>query len=105
MACQRCGEDRETNRAGWCEECDLDFDGWSRRHASDILYAVLGGGAIVMFAGVGLPLLGVPWLISATGIFAGFGVIIGMTRYNRNRRRRQFLAGAAMPRAYLPGKT
>ena len=105
MACARCGQDRETNAAGWCTDCDRAFDAWSRRYASDILYAVFGAGVIVMFAGIGLPLLGVPWLVSATGIFAGFGTIIGFHRWNRNRRRRQYLAGAAMPRAYLPEKS
>jgi len=102
MACSRCGADEPTNRSGWCATCDRDFDTWSRRHATDILWALLGGGMVVASAAIVLPLLGVTWIVSATGIFAGFGTIIGSYTLIRKRRRRQFLQGAAMPRAYLP---
>ena len=104
MTCARCAKEAAVGATGWCTDCEQEFDAWSRRYASDILWGVLAAGVLVMFAGVALPLLGAPWLISVTGVFAGFGTIYGLHRWNRNRRRRQFLAGAAMPRAYLPGK-
>jgi hypothetical protein len=88
--------------ATWCAACESSYDLWSRRHAADILWACAGGGLIVSGIAVGLPLLGVHLLVSIAGVFAGFGTLYGGYRWNRQRRRRQFLAGAAVPRAYLP---
>jgi len=106
MPCARCNHDEPLGRSGWCATCERDFDTWSRRHATDILWALLGGGLVVATAAVVLPLLGVTWIVSATGIFAGFGTIVSVYTLTRKRRRKQFLRGAAMPRAYLPaGKT
>jgi len=102
MACPRCTRDEPLGRSGWCATCERDFDTWSRRHATDILWALMGGGMVVATAAVVLPLLGVMWIVSACGIFAGFATIGGLYTLIRKRRRRQFLSGAAMPRAYLP---
>jgi hypothetical protein len=89
----------------WCDACERDYDAWSRRHAADVVWEALAGMVIVVFAGMGLPLLGVSWVLAATGIFAGFGTIIGVHRLNARRRRRQYLRGGDMPRAYLTEKT
>jgi hypothetical protein len=118
MACPRCGDpDLEpegapdgplgftTGGRPWCAACEHAYDAWSRRYAADIVWEVLAGTAIVAFAGMGLPLLGVPWLVAATGVFAGFGALIGLHRLNRRRRRRQYLRAGGMPRAYLPDRT
>jgi hypothetical protein len=119
MACERCGDpDFDLGRAPdggplaivagarrWCAACERDYDGWSRRYASDVVWEVLSGTAVVVFAGMGLPLLGVSWLVAATGIFAGFGAFIGLHRLNARRRRRQYLGAPQMPRAYLPDRT
>jgi len=104
MACPRCAAATEADDR-WCTACEHAYDGWSRRHATDILWSLLAGTIIVSSIAIGLPLLGVDWIIAATGVFAGFGTLIGIHRANRRRRRRQFLAGAAMPRAYLPEST
>lgn len=103
MQCPRCeAEVFDTPKAGaWCPECERDYDTWSRRHAADIVWQCLGGMVVVMTVGVILPALGAPWLLALSGVFAGFGTIVGLNRWNRRRRRGQFLAGAAMPRAYL----
>lgn len=115
MACARCGNPDETEPSApevpllslargrtWCPTCERAYDAWSRRHASDIVWEALAGTVIVLFAGMGLPLLGVSWLVAATGVFAGFGTMIGLHRVNARRRRRQYLRGE-VPRAYLPG--
>lgn len=65
------------------------------------MWQALAGTVVVSTIGLGLPLLGVGWLVAATGAFAGFGTIFGLARLNRRRRRRQFLQ-APLPRAYLP---
>jgi hypothetical protein len=103
MACPRCSA--ETKDDKWCPACEGSYDTWSRRHASDILWSLAAGGLIVSATAIGLPLLGLDWIIAATGVFTGFGTLVGLHRLNRRRRRRQFLAGAAMPRAYLPAPT
>ncbi len=77
------------------------FDGWVRRYATDIVWQVLVGTAIVSGVAVGLPLLGVGTIVAAGGAFAGFGALFGLSRLTRRRRRRQFLQ-APLPRAYLP---
>jgi hypothetical protein len=96
--CQRCGG--ESTR-GWCKDCEHLYDGWVRKHASDIVWQALAGGVVVASIGMGLPLLGIGWLIAATGAFAGFGTLYGLSRLNRRRRRREFLQ-TTLPRAYLP---
>ena len=98
--CERCGKEGDFDR--WCADCERDYDTWSRRHASDIIWSLLAGTIIVSSTAVLLPILGVDWIIAATGVFTGFGTLYGFHRLNRRRRRRQFLAGAAVPRAYLP---
>ncbi|MGN6108718.1 MAG: hypothetical protein ACTHU0_26670 [Kofleriaceae bacterium] len=103
MACPRCA--RDTEDAAWCGPCELAFDGWSRRHAGDLVWEVLPAMFLVAVAGMGLPLLGASWLVAVAGVFAGFGSFAGMHALNRRRRRRQFLRGGAMPRAYLPEKS
>jgi hypothetical protein len=105
MACARCGEPDPEPRRGWCTACELAYDAWSRRYASDVVWEALSGTVVVAFAGMGLPLLGVSWLAAASGIFAGFGAFLGLRRFNNRRRRRQYLEVGAVPRAYLPGKT
>jgi hypothetical protein len=119
MACPRCGDpDAEPERASpdgpfglatggrrWCAACERAYDAWSRRHASDIVWEALAGTVVVVFAGMGLPLLGVPWLVAASGVFAGFGALVGLHRLNRRRRRRQYLQVGEVPRAYLPHRT
>lgn len=98
MGCARCGNDSASK---WCKDCEQQYDRWVRRHASDIVWQALAGGVVVCAIGVGLPLLGVGWLVAATGAFAGFGTLYGLSRVTRRRRRTQFLHGA-LPRAYLP---
>lgn len=100
MACPRCKAATDDDR--WCAECERAYDTWSRRHAGDIIWSLLAGTLIVSSTAVLLPMLGVDWIIAATGVFTGFGTLVGVHRLNRRRRRRQFLAGADMPRAYLP---
>lgn len=100
MTCVRC-ESADVTKTGWCQPCELAYDAWSRRHASDIIVQVLGGAAVVMAVGVGMPLLGISWLVATTAAAAGWSVIFGTHRAMRYHRRRQFLAGS-IPRAYLP---
>jgi hypothetical protein len=102
--CARCSETSPPPgdaRATWCKDCERLYDGWVRRHASDVVWHALAGTLIVSAVGVGLPLLGIGKLIAAVGAFAGFGTMYGLGRVNRRRRRRQFLQ-APLPRAYLP---
>ena len=104
MTCRRCQTALDGTQT-WCVPCDREFDAWSRQHASDILYSVFAAMGVVVTVAVGLPLLGMPWIFATTGVFAGFGALVGSHRWTRGRRRRQFLRGARIPRAYLPEKT
>lgn len=104
MECPRCQVEIADDRK-WCVACEQAYDQWSRRYAGDIVWSALAGMVVVLTAGMLLPALGVPWLISLSGVFAGFGTLYGVFRWNRKRRRAQFLGGAAMPRAYLPEQT
>lgn len=99
--CARCNGESDDSAAKWCKECEHLYDGWSRRHASDIVWQALIGTVIVSGIGIGLPLLGVGKLVAVAGAFGGFGSIYGLSRLTRRRRRRQFLQ-APLPRAYLP---
>ena len=101
MPCPRC-QTEPTDDDRWCAACEREYDTWSRRYASDIIWSLLGGMVIVTSTAIALPLLGLDWILVATGVFSGFGTLIGLQRLHRHRRRRQFLAGAALPRAYLP---
>ena len=100
MHCHRC-HGTDATPTGWCPACELAYDGWSRRHASDIIVSVLGGAVVVSLAGVALPLLGFGWVIATTAAVGGGATIVGLQRAARRRRRRQFLA-TQLPRAYLP---
>jgi hypothetical protein len=102
MACKRCGGDEELQKSGWCQTCERAYDTWVRRHATDIIWAVMGGGLVISFLGLGLPLLGLGSLVGATAAIAGSGTILGVYRTTQRHRRRQFLRGVALPRAYLP---
>jgi hypothetical protein len=101
MACSRCGGETAAPSDRWCADCERLYDRWVRSHASDIVWQALMGGAVIMFFGLGLPLLGVGKLIAAVGAFLGFGTMAGLSWLTRRRRRQQFLA-APLPRAYLP---
>jgi hypothetical protein len=104
MRCTRCNADGETSKQGWCRACETAYDTWVRRHASDIVWPVLAGMVIITTAGMILPALGLGSVIATTGVFAGFGTLLGLQRLGQRRRRRQFLQ-APLPRAYLPSKT
>jgi hypothetical protein len=84
----------------WCRDCELLYDTWVRRHATDIIWQAMVGTCVIAMIGVGLPLLGVGPLIAAVGAFAGFGTVFALARLTRRRRRQQFLQ-APLPRAYL----
>lgn len=102
MTCSRCASDQpEGSGPLWCEDCERQYDQWVRRHASDIVWQAFAGTLVIAFIGLGLPLLGLDSVIAATGSLSAFGTIFGLSRWNRRRRRRQFLQ-AALPRAYLP---
>ena len=103
MACPRCSAETEDDK--WCVECERAYDTWSRRHATDIIWSLMAGALIVTSTAVVLPMLGLDWILAAAGVFTGFGTLVGLHRANRRRRRRQFLRGAAMPRAYLQPPT
>src|SRR4051812_10049662 len=105
MACARCGTAEPEGKRRWCAACERAYDGWSRRYASDVVWEVLSGTAVVTLIGMGLPLLGVPWLAATAGVFAGFGAFAGLHRLNGRRRRRQYLRGGEVPRAYLMHRT
>jgi hypothetical protein len=101
MRCKRCGKDNQ--RKGWfCAECEAQYDAWSRQHATDIMWVVLGGGVVLAASGMILPFLGFEWFVAAAGALAGWGTILVSSKLNAQRRRKQFLSGAALPRAYLP---
>ena len=100
ITCTRCNS-TEVTPSGWCGACEASYDAWSRRHASDILFAAFGGAAVIMTVGVALPLLGVGWLVAASGAVTAGVTILGIHRLARRRRRRQFLV-AGIPKAYLP---
>ena len=102
MACERCNADEPLSRAGWCSACEKAYDPWVRRHASDIIWSVMGGGVVIAAVGLALPLLGLSSIVAFAAAFAGWGAIFGLQYRISRRRRRQFLGGAAMPRAYLP---
>jgi len=102
MACARCGKDVATRPGKWCAECERDYDTWIRRHATDIVWVVLGGGVVLGTCGMVLPMLGAGVLGAAAGVLAGWSTIGISAKLNQRRRRRQFLAGDALPRAYLP---
>nr|HEX4313919.1 hypothetical protein [Kofleriaceae bacterium] len=103
MKCARCHEPIERG-ARWCDDCERAYDTWVRRYASDMVLPLFAGGAIVLACGMGLPLLGVGWLIGGAGAFAGFATVGALARMNRWRRRRQFRL-ATLPRAALVGAT
>jgi hypothetical protein len=101
MRCPRCGQ--ECKRKGrFCGACETVYDAWSRQHATDIVWVVLGGGVVLATAGMVLPFLGFELFVAAAGALAGWGTILVGSKLNAKRRRRQFLNGAALPRAYLP---
>lgn len=102
MACVRCQADVPVTRSGWCADCERAYDTWVRRHATDIIWSVLGGGVVLGAIGVGLPLLGLSSAVAFAGAFVGLGTALGLQHAAGKRRRKQFLTGAAMPRAYLP---
>jgi len=102
MACVRCQADVQLEKTGWCAECERAYDTWVRRHATDIIWSVLGGGIVIGTIGVGLPLLGLSSAVAFAAAFVGLGTVVALQRAASKRRRRQFLAGGAMPRAYLP---
>jgi hypothetical protein len=105
MACARCGSKQApAKHAVWCAKCELDYDTWSRRNAADIVWVTLTGGVVLATIGMVLPLLGFEWVVAASAAFMGWGTILGVSRWNGKRRRRQFLRGIALPRAYLPEK-
>jgi Flp pilus assembly protein TadB len=104
MACARCHAELPAGMSGWCADCERAYDTWIRGYAADIVVPALAAATIIMTIGVVLPVLGVGWLIATTGVFAGFGTMVGVFRLRRRRRRAQFLA-TSLPRAYLPGKT
>ena len=104
MPCVRCNAQPEEplSRAGWCSACEKAYDTWVRRHASDIIWSVMGGGVVIALVGLALPLLGLTNIVAFAAAFAGWGAIFALQYRIQRRRRRQFLGGAAMPRAYLP---
>jgi hypothetical protein len=104
MSCAHCHEDKPLDASGFCTERALQFDGWKRQYASDIVPGALGAMVIVLGFGLGIPILGASYLLALGGVFAGFGVFVGSARWNGRRRRRQFLS-TSLPRAYLPTKT
>jgi len=100
-SCPRCHDATTGPASPWCKACELIYDGWVRRHATDIVWQALAGMVIICAVGLGLPVLGVGTLVAAAGVFGGFGTLYGLAWLTRRRRRRQFLA-ASLPRAYLP---
>lgn len=104
MSCTRCNADGASGPRGWCRDCELQYDTWIRRHASDIVWPLLAGTVMLCGFALGLPLLGAGYIVATTGVFAGLGTLFGLHRLNARRRRKQFQL-ASLPRAYLPSKT
>ena len=73
-----------------------------RRHATDVIWVTMGGGVVLALVGIGLPLLGLGWIVGGGAVFSGIATMWALGRANERRRRRQFLRGMALPRAYLP---
>src|SRR4029078_13705847 len=88
MACPHCAVKDNLLASGWCRDCERAFGIWGRRHATDIVSTVLVGMEIVLFGGMGLPLLGFSWLLSASIIFVAFGTMLGLYQFHDRRRRR-----------------
>ena len=105
MPCVRCEQDAPLNPKGWCAACDRAYDSWVRRYATDVIWPSLVGMVLVAGIGMGIPLLGISYLVALSGIFVGGGAIAGLYVLNAKRRRKQFLLSGPLPRAYLPTKT
>jgi len=105
MPCVRCEIDAPLNAKGWCKACESAYDTWVRRYATDIIWPAVIGMVLVTGIGMGIPLLGISYLIALSGIFAGAGAIAGLYQLNARRRRKQFLIAGPLPRAYLPTRT
>lgn len=103
MPCVRCAAEPVT-ASGWCADCERQHDTWSRQHAADIVWQAFIGAGIAMTVALGAPLLGLSPLLGIGGVLVGFGSFLGVRRWGKQRRRRQFLA-TSLPRAYLPSKT
>jgi len=99
MICPRCKAEHAGKR--WCAACELEYDGWVRQYATDMIGPALGAMVVVLVCAMGLPILGVSTLVAAGGAAGGFATLAGITRLNMRRRRRQFLK-SPLPRAYLP---
>src|SRR5215510_7252835 len=78
MACPRCAVSEGLLASGWCRDCEVAFGIWGRRHAGDLVSTVLAGMVAGVVGGIGLPLLGLPWLISAISVFLSLGVMFGV---------------------------
>ncbi len=105
MECPRCAATVETpGPTGWCRDCELQYDTWSRQHATDILWQTGLGAFVAMLIGLGLPLLGVDMVVATAGVLVGFSTFLGLRSWGKKMRRRQFLT-SALPRAYLTSKT
>src|SRR3954464_11087314 len=102
MTCSRCGKETATRRGKWCTERERDYDTSVRRHAADIVWVVLGGGVVLGAFGMVFPRIGAGVLGAVCGVLAGWSPVRISYRLNARRRRRQFLSGVALPRAYLP---
>lgn len=98
----RCHDHADLPAGRWCTACEAQFDQWVRRHATDIVWAVLSGGCVLAVVGVLLPALGFGvGLASGVGAAVfGWGTVLGTYKFSRRYRRRQFLTGP-LPRAYL----
>ncbi|HEY4240930.1 MAG TPA: hypothetical protein VGM88_14000 [Kofleriaceae bacterium] len=103
MTCARCEATEGVGKTGWCVDCERTYDQWSRAHAADIVPAVLVGLAFILTGAMGLPLLGLPWILSLASIFCGFGGLYATHRLIRRYRRKQF--AEILPRASLVEKT
>jgi hypothetical protein len=104
MACPHCAIEENLLASGWCRDCERAFGIWGRRYATDIVSTVLVGMAIVLVGGMGLPLLGFNWLLSASSILVSFGAMLALYQFHDRRRRRQFL-DERLPRAYVMSGT
>ena len=91
MPCTRCQADRPLNKAGWCADCEQAYDTWVRRHATDIIWSVMGGGVVLGAVGIGLPALGLSSVVAFAAAFVGLGTTVLLQRApvrNCLRRRR-----------------